>query len=188
MRIKLIVAVSEDGYIGKPDGNLPFKLQEDMIRFKSLTSGHPVVVGRKTFDSLPFILPKRDHFVITAKRLSFFDSLERKGVGDAGEVPVYQTTSFLNLPTMLRHFGNKSQNDYSEVWIIGGSEIYIQAFKFLPIDQVELTLVHTKFEEADSTWAKFEMPVGWDITDSRRMSADENNEHDYSFITYKKQS
>ena len=185
MRIKLIVAASTDGYIGKPDGNLPFRLKEDMIRFKALTKGHPVVMGRKTFDSLPFMLPYRDHFIITANRARYLDSYSSKNAQYKDTLTAH-VSSFLTLQHQLNRAAEKSNCDYSEVWIIGGGEIYKQALEFLDIDRIELTRVHTTFPEANNTWARFELPEGWEEMDSRLMQADSDNEHEFSFITYKK--
>jgi len=185
VKINVIVAVSEDGYIGKPDGSLPFRQKGDMLRFKSLTSLRPIILGRTTFDTLPFVLPKRDHFVITSDPRRFDTSCVKKDV----EWPqnVFRSGSFLKLEQQLSYYSDKTECDYSEVWVIGGGEIYKQAFYFLDINQVELTLIHTTFPEADGTWARFELPEGWVEQKKQTMPADADNEHPYSFITYRRE-
>jgi dihydrofolate reductase len=115
--ITLVVARADNGVIGK-DGRLPWHISADLRRFKQITMGAPMVMGRKTFESLPGLLPGRRHIVIT--RNTEFDD-------DGAEVvhSVEQAIKAANAP---------------HVWVIGGAEIYRL---FLPhADRIELTEVH----------------------------------------------
>jgi dihydrofolate reductase len=113
----LILARADNGVIGK-DGAIPWHLPADLRRFKRITMGAPMIMGRKTFDSLPGLLPGRRHIVLTRDPAWDEDGAEVvSGVEEALKVA--------NAP---------------HVWVIGGAEIYRL---FLPLaDRVELTEVH----------------------------------------------
>lgn len=186
VRYKLIVAVSDDGYIGKPDGNLPFKLKTDLARFKELTTGHPLIVGRKTFDSLPFVLPGRDQYVISRSLERFFNSCRAKNCSSGPGTRVQYLDSIEAIQSMLMRGATASDCDYSIIYIIGGADVYRQALEYLDVDGIELTRVHTTFPEADESWAKFELPDGWVEIDSTRYEASDMDEHPFTFISYTK--
>ena len=121
--ITLVVAAAENGVIGK-DGGIPWRIPEDLQRFKALTMGYPIVMGRKTWDSLPRKpLPGRTNIVITRQADWTADgavtahSLE-DAIAKAGEA--------------------------DEIFVIGGAEIYAAAMKLATC--IELTEVHEEFE------------------------------------------
>lgn len=114
----LVVAVADNGVIGA-DGTMPWHLPTDLRRFKALTMGQPMVMGRKTFDSLPGLLPGRRHIVLTR---------DADWAEDGAEVAhsVEQALALANAP---------------HVAIVGGAEIYRL---FLPLaHRIEWTEVHT---------------------------------------------
>ena len=121
--ITLVLAMAENGVIGK-QGAIPWRIANDMKRFKALTLGKPVIMGRKTWDSLPRKpLPERVNIVVTRQTDWAAD----------GAVPA---SSFADALT-------KAHNA-TEVMVIGGGEIYRQA---LPrADRIELTQIHRAFE------------------------------------------
>jgi dihydrofolate reductase len=114
--IQLVVARARNGVIGR-DGKLPWHLAEDLKRFKRLTLGTAMVMGRKTFDSLPGLLPKRRHIVITRDR-----SWQAEGAEAAHSLP--------------EAFALAAPDDVS---VIGGAEIFALALAFA--ERVELTEV-----------------------------------------------
>ena len=119
--IVLILARADNGVIGR-DGDLPWRLPADLRHFKALTAGHPMIMGRRTFDSLPGILPGRRHIVLTR---------DARWRPDGAEV-AHDVAGALALA------------DASIVMVIGGAEIYRL---FLPIaDRIELTEVHVDAE------------------------------------------
>jgi dihydrofolate reductase len=131
--IVLIVARAENGIIGR-GGKLPWHLPADLRRFKQLTMGQPMIMGRKTFDSLPGLLPDRRHIVLTRDA-----QWREEGVESVQSVD--QALKIANAP---------------HVWVIGGAEIYRL---FLPrADRIELTEVHllpdgdTQLDRFDSDW------------------------------------
>lgn len=116
-KIVLILARADNGVIGK-DGDLPWRLPADLKHFKALTAGHPMIMGRRTFDSLPGLLPGRRHIVLTR-------DLDWQAEGAEVAHDVEEALSLA---------------DASTVMVIGGAEIYRL---FLPIaDRIELTEVH----------------------------------------------
>jgi dihydrofolate reductase len=139
MKINLIYAQSLDGFIGK-DNTLPWRIPEDLARFKYLTTGCPVIMGRKTWDSIPEKfrpLPGRRNIVITRK--------------------VDRTTQMMGSPwwcvpdpvsalDVARDFYENNYGD--DVWVIGGEQIYNL---FLPLaDWVHMTLVLGYYPECDA--------------------------------------
>lgn len=115
--IVLILARADNGVIGK-DGDLPWRLPADLRHFKALTLGHPMVMGRKTFDSLPGLLPDRRHIVLTRDR----------GWSAPGADVAHDADGAIALA------------DAPVVMVIGGAEIYRL---FLDrADRIELTEVH----------------------------------------------
>ena len=115
--VVLVLARADNGVIGK-DGGLPWRLPADLKHFKALTLGHPMIMGRKTFDSLPGLLPGRRHIVLTRD----------KGWSGEGAEVAHDVPSALNIA------GGPA------AMVIGGAEIH---HLFLPqADRIELTEVH----------------------------------------------
>lgn len=122
MTLSLIVAASQNGVIGNK-GKLPWRLPADLERFKQITLGHPILMGRKTFDSLGKPLPGRTNIIITRnKNLKIRGALTAPSLEDAIRL---------------------CRND-EELFVIGGASIYEQA---LPLaDRIYLTRIHRDFE------------------------------------------
>ena len=135
MEIALIYARAANGTIGK-DGAMPWHLPEDLAHFKQLTSGCPVVMGRKTWDSLPARfrpLPGRRNIVITRQ-----SDWSQNGVQRASSLP-----EALQIAEQ-QDGGSSSSSSSSTVWIMGGAQIYAQA---LPLaDRVEVTEIAQDFD------------------------------------------
>ena len=154
--VSIIVAADERGGIGI-DGDLPWRLPEDLKRFKSLTMGKPIVMGRKTFESIGRALPGRHNIVVSRQ-----PGLEVPGCTVAG-----------SLDGALAAAG-----DVPEVFVIGGAEIYRQA---LPVARtIHLTRVHT-LAGADTFFPELDVD---DWVESARddRQADDRHASDYSFI------
>ena len=149
--ISLIVAASTNNVIGN-DGELPWRLSDDLKRFKAVTMGKPIVMGRKTFESIGRPLPGRQNIVIsrqdglTADGCDVVQSIEQ-AVEVAGAA--------------------------EEIMVIGGSEIYAA---FLPLaDRIYLTRVHAEFE-GDAFFPSLDESK-WRDSASRIYEADESNEY-----------
>ncbi len=120
MRVSLIVAVSDNGIIGR-DGDLPWRLSADLKRFRKLTTGHHLIMGRKTYDSLPKALPERVSIVMTRQ----------------DDFAVHE--SAVVVPTWERAI-EACGNDEDEVFVIGGAQIYELALPHT--DRIYRTDVH----------------------------------------------
>jgi dihydrofolate reductase len=137
MKISLIAALTDDGVIGR-DGKIPWHISEDLKRFKAKTMGHPVIMGRKTFESIVASLgkplPGRTNVIITRNK-------EYRPVG---------TLVFGSLHDALMYLRSRRE---PQVFIIGGGEIYRDAIE--RADEMLLTFVHEKYE-GDTFFPKFD--------------------------------
>ncbi|MFK7781288.1 dihydrofolate reductase [Psychroserpens sp.] len=158
--LTIIVAAGENNAIGK-DNDLIWHLSNDLKRFKKLTNGHHIIMGRKTFESFPKPLPNRIHIVIT--RQSNYEAPEGVIVVNSLEDAI-----------------NKAKSD-QQPFIIGGGEIYKQSMAFA--DKLELTRVHSSFENADTYFPEID-ETQWKEMNRTTHDADEKHEHAFSFITY----
>jgi dihydrofolate reductase len=150
MTISLILARADNGVIGR-DGGLPWRLPADLKRFKTLTMGKPMIMGRKTFESFPAPLPGRRHIVLT------------------------RSTDWSAPGAELAHTpGQALRLAGGEAAVIGGAEVFAL---FLPrADRIELTEVHLD-AEGDVVVPPF---VGWHETARERHAADgERPAHDF---------
>lgn len=160
MSLSIIVAVADNFVIGK-NNDMPWHLPRDLKHFKSVTLGHPVLMGRRTFESLPGgALPNRRNLVISrntsfsAPGVEVFSSLEKA----LEEVP-------------------------EDIFVIGGGSIYKQA---LPLcDKLYLTKVHDAFEDADTFFPEINWDE-WELMEEEFHHADEKNPYDMTFSTYKR--
>ena len=160
MIISIVVATGRSNEIGI-NGGLLCHLPADLKRFKEITSGHTVIMGRKTFESLPKgPLPNRRNIVISRN-----PDLKIEGA------EVYPSLDYAFIKLI----------DEIEVFIIGGAQIYEQA---LPIaDKIYLTKIQADFPEADVFFPKFDLSV-WRETSRETFFADEKNPYSFSFIEY----
>jgi dihydrofolate reductase len=156
MKVSLIVAIAENGVIGR-EGGLPWRLSADLRRFKAITMGHHVIMGRKTYESIARPLPGRTMIVLSRKA----DFQAAQGVLVARDLP------------QAMHLAA----DDDEVFVIGGGEVYRQA---LPLaDRIYLAVVHTEIDGdtqfPDVDWSQ------WREVESTPHAADEKNEYDTTF-------
>jgi dihydrofolate reductase len=166
MDIVLIAAVAENGVIGA-GGAMPWRLKSDMARFKALTSGKPVVMGRKTFASIGRPLPGRTNIVVT-RDLGF-----RAG----GVVVTHSLNDALAIATgdALRRFA-------TEIAIIGGADIYAQWMD--RADRLEITEVHAR-PEGDTRFAAIDS-TSWEEVARVRKPAGPDDSADFSYVTYRR--
>ena len=158
--ITLIAAVSENNVLGK-NNKLIWHISDDLKRFKKFTLGHSVIMGRKTFESMPKALPNRKNIVLT-KNKNFI----AKGALIAN-----------TLEESLKLSGKDLKP-----FIIGGGEIYTL---FLPIaDKIELTRVHETFE-GDAFFPEIDLNK-WELFWKEKHFSSSDKIYDYSYLTYKK--
>ncbi len=160
MIISLIAAMDLNGVIGH-QGRLPWRLPRDLKRFKRLTSGHYIIMGRRTYDSIAHPLPNRTNIIITREKKRRYPGCL---IAD-------------NVNTALQLCSGQH-----EIFIIGGAQIYSL---FLPKAHKQyLTVIHHRFP-GDTTYPLFS-PLNWCIESLERHPADETNSWDCSFITLRK--
>jgi dihydrofolate reductase len=162
----LIVAVAENGVIGA-DGAIPWRLKSDMQRFKAMTSGKPIVMGRKTFISLKRPLPHRTNILIT--RDATFRS--------AGAVV---TTSIEAAREVAR--GDALRRSVNEIAVIGGAEIYAQFME--SADRLEITEVHAS-PPGDIRLAPIDAST-WEEVTRQRHAAGADDSAPFSYVTYRR--
>ena len=157
--LTIIAAVSENNALGK-DNQLLWHLPEDFNRFKTLTSGHYIIMGRKTFESFPKPLPNRTHIIITRQ-------------------PNYQAPQGCVVVSSLEKAMELCPAN-EEAFVIGGGEIYKQAIDMA--DKVELTRVHTTVE-ADTFFPEIN-PEKWELIFEEHHPKDEKHAFDFTFQTF----
>ena len=160
--ITIIAAIGNNNELGKGN-DLIWYLPADLKRFKKRTTGHPIIMGRNTFESIGKPLPNRRTIIITRNT-----SYQKEGC----EV-VHSLEDAIELIT--------SQED---AFIIGGAQIYKEAMEKNVVDQLDITKVHQDFD-ADVFFPAIDSMV-WEEVSRENFSPDEKNLFTYSFINYKK--
>jgi dihydrofolate reductase len=159
--ISIIAAVAKNGVIGK-DNKLIWKLPADLQRFKEITTGHTVIMGRKTFESIGRALPNRRNIVITRQ-------------------PEYKAVEGVEVSTSLEQAIARLQGE-PEVFIIGGGELYRQAIAFA--DRIYLTRIDQDFE-GDVSFPYMD-PGKWREIKKEEGKVDEKNPHPHAFHVYER--
>jgi dihydrofolate reductase len=154
--IELVVAASENDVIGRAN-QLPWHLPADLRHFKALTLGKPVLMGRKTYESIGKALPQRTNIVMS--RSAQFAPGDCHVIGSVREACAIAGDLLM---------------------VIGGAEIYGQC---LPLaSRIHLTLVHTRMQDGDTFFSDWRL-APWRETARQRFEPDEKNAHAYSFVT-----
>ncbi|MEK9602822.1 MAG: dihydrofolate reductase [Flavobacteriaceae bacterium] len=156
-KVTLIAAMDENRVLGK-DNQLIWHLPEDLKRFKRLTTGHAIIMGRKTFESLPKALPNRHNIVVTRNK-----NYSREGISVCHSLEEAIECAF----------------EDQQPFVIGGGQIYEQALEMASV--IELTKIHAQFD-GDVFFPEIN-PQKWSIEKEERMRG---NDFEYSFITYNK--
>jgi len=158
--ISIIVAIAENYAIGKK-GDLLCHMPADLKHFKEVTSGHTVMMGERTFLSLPkHPLPNRRNIVLT----------DVKGKTFEGAETVYNIDEMVNCI-----------NGDEEAFVIGGGMVYRQMME--RADKLYITHIHHSWPDADTFFPEID-PKIWKQLSAERHSADENNPYDYTFAEY----
>jgi dihydrofolate reductase len=156
MTVSIIVAIAKNNAIGK-DNKLLWYLPNDLKHFKDVTTGHTVIMGRKTYDSVGKPLPKRRNIIITRQAIS---------------IEGCEVVNSLEAALALC-------KDEDEVFIVGGAEIYRQAIPLT--DRIYLTVIDQEFD-GDSFFPELD-PTEWKEKERENFEPDQKNKLRYSFIT-----
>ena len=158
--LTMIAAAAENNALGK-DNDLIWHISEDLKRFKRLTTGHAIIMGRKTFESMPKALPNRTNIVLT----------KRKDYQALGAEVVHTIEDALNLV-----------KEDVQPFIIGGGQIYSL---FMPLcDRIELTRVHHEFD-ADVYFPDIDLNE-FEVIAEEYVSKTEEQPYNYTYLTYQK--
>lgn len=158
--IVLVAAIDRDNAIGR--GNqLPWRLPDDLKRFKALTLGHAVLMGRKTAESLGRALPGRRNLVLTRAGKTPFEGMEAVASLD-------EAVAACGGPTLM---------------VIGGGEVYALTLPWA--DRMHLTHVHTRVEEADAYFPAFDA-TDWSVDRREAHGADARHAFAYEFVDYRR--
>jgi dihydrofolate reductase len=167
MRTQFVVAVSENDVIGRRN-QLPWRLSADLRRFKALTLGKPILMGRKTYESIGHALPGRLNLVLS--RAGGF------APGDCTVVPSLDAAE----EAARAAAGSDVAGDDVPLMVIGGAEIFRQCAALA--ECIHLTLVHAHIEDGDAFFHDWRSPE-WREVSRERHAADDKNSAAYSFIT-----
>lgn len=162
MIISLVVAAATNNGIGK-EGKMPWHLPGDMKHFKNVTWGMPVVMGRKTFESLGKVLPGRKNIIITRQ-------------------PDWKVPGTVAVKNIEDALFVARQTDANEVMVIGGGEIYKALFE--RAKRIYLTRVEAE-PEADTFFPVIDH-THWHLVSQKNHEADEKNAYNYSFQTWER--
>lgn len=161
--LSIIVAKASNNVIGG-DNKLLWHISEDLKRFKEITSGHTIIMGRKTFESLPKVLPNRHHIVITRDTNFKVDSEAVTVINDISDVI------------------SKFKDTDEEVFIIGGGEIYKTLIPYTK--KLYLTRVYKDFE-GDTSFPVINYDE-WKIVNKPEIKVNEKDNLNYDFIDLEK--
>ena len=157
-RISLIAALAENRVIGR-NNTLPWRLPADLKHFRALTTRHPVILGRKNYESIGRPLPERTNIVVTRDR-------------------GYRAPGCVVVDSLDAAFA--AAGDADEVFVIGGAELYAQTLG--RADRLYLTLVHATVP-GDTLFPEFD-PGDWVEVTRERHEPDSSHAYPYSFVTY----
>ena len=161
MRITIIAAIDKQGAIGY-ENKLLFYLPADLKHFKSLTTGHTILMGRKTFESLPKgALPERRNIVLSSKGTEFKDA-----------------ETFTSVELALQHCKNDE-----EIFILGGDSLYKQTVSIA--DSLCITHIDATAENADAFFPEIDSKI-WKETSHEKHEPDEKNKIAFCFTTYER--
>lgn len=160
--ITIIAAIAKNNALGK-NNDLIWHLPADLKRFKKITSGHFILMGRNTFESIGKPLPNRTTIIITRNKEYYKD----------GCLIAHSLEEAIELAS-----------SEEQLFIIGGAQIYKETLAKGLADQLDITLVHQEFE-ADAFFPEIDKEI-WKEVAREDFVADEKNDFDYSFVSYKK--
>lgn len=166
MIISAIVAVSENNAIGK-DNDLPWRLPEDLKFFKRTTDGKPMLMGRKTLDSLPGMLKNRLHIVLSTQK----------------DLKLPEGVVLVN--TLQEGLDKLKETGSEEVFIIGGGQLFAETMDIL--DRLYITEVHTVIEDATAFFPEVDHSH-WKLVWEEKHTADEKHKYDFTFKQYERVS
>lgn len=163
--ISLIAAMGNNRVIGL-NNDMPWHLPKDLAHFKKITTGHTIVMGRKTYESIGRPLPNRKNIILTRQASLRFPE---------------EVMTVSSLETVLKW---NEENPEEEIFIIGGGNLYKQALPYA--DRLYITEINEDFD-GDTFFPAFDK-LEWDVVDETIGERDINNPYDFKFITYERRN
>lgn len=165
--LSLVVAMAQNNVIGR-NNTLPWRLPKDLKYFKNLTMGYPIVMGRKTYDSIGRPLPGRTNIVVSAQP-------------DWAQDGVTKVSSLAEALALARSIAKQSQ--LNEIMLIGGASLYGQSLAFAS----KLYVTEVKSDvEGDALFPEFDKSE-WSECKREDCESDDDNPYDYAFVVYKRE-
>lgn len=159
--ITLVAAIDKNNVLGK-ENTMPWHLPADLVRFKKLTTGHPIIMGRKTYDSIGKPLPERTNIVLTRADIEIEGCVVVHSIEEAVE---------------------KAKQESEQIFVIGGAQIFALT---LPLaDRLDLAFVDTEVEGADVFFPEYDL-AQWKEIYKDTHKADEKNEFDIEWVIYER--
>lgn len=177
--LSLIVAVAQNNAIGR-NNELLWHISEDLKYFKATTTGHPVIMGRKTYESIGRPLPRRRNIVIT-KGITGPDGKTVSNI-PVPEIKNPQTTSF-EISNNLEETILSAKSSNEEFFVMGGGTLYKQTFS--SADRLYITEIYATAEDADTFFPIINADE-WEVERAGERLTDAENGIDYRFVVYKK--
>lgn len=165
IKISMIVAVAKNGTIGH-DGDMPWRLSTDLKRFKEITMGCPVIMGRKTFQSVGRPLPGRQNIIVSRNGFMADNTLSSQTIAGAIELATEHAL----------------KEDKDEIFIIGGGQVYLQSLDLA--DKIYLTHVEAEIE-GDTVFPNLDSDQ-WNITYEIAVPAGEKDSHPTRLVIYER--
>lgn len=181
MKKCIIVAIADNNAIGK-DNALLWHISEDLKFFRSTTVGCPVIMGRKTFESIGRPLPKRLNIIVSRKG---YDAPEGVVVVNSLE-EAFAAASVISSPSSVMSspssvLSSEVETSPEKCFVIGGGQIYAQAMQIA--DEMVITHVHTVIEDADTYFPVID-PSIWQVAERSEIHTDPEIGYNFEFVTY----
>ena len=174
MKKCIIVAIADNNAIGK-DNALLWQISEDLKFFRSTTVGCPVIMGRKTYESIGRPLPKRLNIIVSRKG---YEAPEGVLVVDSLEEAFAAASATSTIPSAL---SSEVETSPQKCFVIGGGQIYAQAMQIA--DEMVITHVHTVIEDADTYFPVID-PSIWQVAERSELKTDPESGYTFEFVKY----
>ena len=185
----IIVAIADNNAIGK-DNDLLWHISEDLKFFKRTTMGCPVIMGRRTFESIGRPLPKRLNIVVSrngyaapegVRVVASLDEAYSMAEEEILRTAQNDSNGVISAPSLV--MSSEDETSMQRAFVIGGGQIYAQALEMA--DRLIVTHVHTVIPEADTFFPAID-PAVWQVADRSGMHHDEESGFDFEFVEYKR--
>ena len=179
----IIVAIADNNAIGR-DNALLWHISEDLKFFRRTTSGHPVIMGRKTYDSIGRPLPKRTNIVVSRGSESPEGTLLAGSLEEAfakADASIQEAANAYSVQALAADCTTSANPCQSRCFVIGGGQIYAQALELA--DRLIVTHVHTVIEDADTFFPEID-PQQWKVDQRSELYTDEETGYTFEFVEY----